>query len=200
MIRKSQLLFTNLAILVMSVSGDVVGHQTVCNGVPDGYFVRDTTDCQGYYYCRNGIGTYNRCPGDYYYNELSQMCDFPDRVMCHICLQQTGVQILPHPQNCNQFITCAEGKSYLGECIEGHAFDRWMMVCNPVARVNCGNNRCPVEDDPTVVVYLPGLNRCDEYFICRAGSPIQRFCAPGLYWDAMNERCDLSEHVNCALP
>ncbi|KFB46955.1 hypothetical protein ZHAS_00014969 [Anopheles sinensis] len=191
------------SFLALGASGDAIGQPGVCAGAPEGYFVRDVRDCQGYYYCRNGMGSYNTCPGEFYYNELEQLCDHPNKVTCHICQQQTGVQLLPHPQNCNQFITCSEGVSYVGQCADGYAFDRRMNVCNPVARVNCGEivqKVCPTEDNPTVVVFLPSVDRCDEYFICRAGTAVPHFCAPGLHWDSTNERCDVAERVSCALP
>uniref|UniRef100_A0A182NNF2 Chitin-binding type-2 domain-containing protein n=1 Tax=Anopheles dirus TaxID=7168 RepID=A0A182NNF2_9DIPT len=188
-----------LATMGLEVYGNVIAPTNLCAGAPDGYFVRDVTDCQSYYYCQNGVGTYNRCPGEFYFNELSQLCDYSDKVMCHICQQQTGVQILPHPQQCDQFITCSGGASYVGQCTEGYAFDRRLKVCNPLARVNCEQQRCPAQDNPNVVVYLPGVERCDEYFICRSGSAIQKFCAPGLYWDEVKEYCDVQENVQCLL-
>uniref|UniRef100_A0A182QM47 Chitin-binding type-2 domain-containing protein n=1 Tax=Anopheles farauti TaxID=69004 RepID=A0A182QM47_9DIPT len=196
------LLFTTILLATVAsqeVYANAIGLSNQCSGVADGYFVRDLSNCQGYYFCEKEVATFNRCPGDFYFNELSQLCDYSDKVMCHICQQQTGVQILPHPQQCNQFITCSEGASYVGQCTEGYAFDRRLKVCNPVARVNCEQPRCPEQDDPNDIVYLPGVERCDEYFICRSGSPIQKFCAPGLYWDDANDRCDVQGNVKCLL-
>ncbi|XP_053663922.1 peritrophin-44-like [Anopheles marshallii] len=182
------------------VFGDPIGVvSNPCVGEPDGYFVRDLNDCQAYHYCFNGTTASNKCPGDFYYNELEQLCDYQDKVMCHICSEKLGVQILPHPQDCTQFITCSEGVSFVSRCAEGYAFDRQKKVCNPVERVKCEQELCPEEDDPNEIVFLPGVERCDEYFICRAGTAIQALCAPGLYWDAGKKRCDLMANVSCTL-
>ncbi|XP_049296164.1 peritrophin-1-like [Anopheles funestus] len=196
---RTLLLLSFVAMTGLTVFGDPFAVSNLCVGVPDGYFVRDLYDCQAYHYCFNGTATPNKCPNDFYYNELKQLCDHQDKVLCHNCTEKTGVQILPHPQNCNQFIICSNGTSFISQCEEGYGFDRRTQVCNPLKRVNCEQQQCPDKDDPNEVVFLPGVERCDEYFICRGGSPVQAFCAPGLYWDANNKRCDLKDSVKCPL-
>ncbi|XP_052861342.1 peritrophin-44-like [Anopheles cruzii] len=187
-----------LALVAIAFIGSSVANDA-CKGVPTGYFVRDKTNCKGYYYCQNGTPTHNLCPGGYYFNELAQMCDFADKVSCHICQQQTGMQVAIHPQNCSQFIMCSEGYSTVGQCAEGFQFDSQQRACNPAKRVTCKTVRCPTQSNPGKIVYLPGVESCEEYFICQSGTAIRKYCAPGLYWDAAKERCDLAQKVSCKL-
>ncbi|XP_050091389.1 peritrophin-1-like [Anopheles aquasalis] len=187
--------------VLLTIAGLAFGAlaQEACDGVPDGYFVQNKNDCKAYYYCRNGTAQLNKCPGDFYFNELKQVCDYRDKVSCHVCQQQTGLQVLPHPEKCEEFIVCSEGYSTVGHCSEGYLFDSQRSACHPAARVKCNTVRCPQQDNPNEIVYLPSVQRCDEYFICQSGMPVQTFCAPGLYWDRINQRCDLSQNVSCTL-
>ncbi|XP_049546624.1 peritrophin-1-like [Anopheles darlingi] len=173
--------------------------EEACRGVPDGYFVQNKNDCQAYFYCRDGKAQPNKCPNDLYFNELKQVCDYRDQVSCHLCRQQIGVQVLPHPDSCEQFIVCSEGYSTVGHCSEGYLFDSTRMACHPAARVKCNTVQCPQQTNPSEIVYRPSVVRCDEYFICQSGMAIQKLCAPGLYWDPIQERCDLSQNVSCTL-
>uniref|UniRef100_A0A182NNF1 Chitin-binding type-2 domain-containing protein n=1 Tax=Anopheles dirus TaxID=7168 RepID=A0A182NNF1_9DIPT len=187
------------ALLACGAFGVASSNDEPCRGVSNGYFVRDKTDCRGYYYCLDDVANHAMCPQDFHFNELAQMCDYPDQVSCHICQQQTGVQVSAHPQNCNQFILCSGGYSSVGQCSEGYLFDGQQRVCHPSVRVNCSATRCPEQDNPSQIVYMPGMASCDEYFICQSGRPVQHFCAPGLYWDAIHQRCDFSQNVQCTL-
>uniref|UniRef100_A0A182J6X9 Chitin-binding type-2 domain-containing protein n=1 Tax=Anopheles atroparvus TaxID=41427 RepID=A0A182J6X9_ANOAO len=188
-----------LSVLLCGAFEGAASVEQACQGVPNGYFARDKSSCGGYYYCNNGGAIFNFCPDDFYFNELTQRCDYPEKVSCHVCQQQTGVQVLAHPQNCNQFIMCSEGYSSVGQCAEGYLFDGRQGVCHPSARVDCTASRCPEQDNPNQIVYLPSMDRCDEYFICQSGMAVQKFCAPGLRWDVINERCDLTQNVSCTL-
>ncbi|XP_053674000.1 peritrophin-44-like [Anopheles nili] len=188
-----------MALLFSAAFGVVTSNDDPCRGVQNGYFVRDKNDCKGYYYCTNEGAIRNVCPDEFYFNELAQTCDYPEKVNCHICQQQAGVQVSAHPQHCNQFIMCSEGYSSVGQCAEGYLFDALQHVCNPSRRVNCTANRCPEQDNPNQIVYLPGVDSCEEYFICQSGMAVQKFCAPGLYWDSINERCDFSQNISCTL-
>uniref|UniRef100_A0A182SLF2 Chitin-binding type-2 domain-containing protein n=1 Tax=Anopheles maculatus TaxID=74869 RepID=A0A182SLF2_9DIPT len=168
-----------------------------CLGIPDGVFVNDFTSCDGYFLCLGGVPTQAQCPPGFYFNEAQQLCDFPQNVFCHVCNQQTGVQLFPHPTNCDQFITCSSGISFVGNCKPGETYDAALQACKSEFRVDCERFRCPDVDNPNMVVFIPGIQSCDEYFICQAGSPIQRFCAPGLHWNREAERCDFPELAQC---
>uniref|UniRef100_A0A182PNZ3 Chitin-binding type-2 domain-containing protein n=1 Tax=Anopheles epiroticus TaxID=199890 RepID=A0A182PNZ3_9DIPT len=193
--------FTRLACLLAFVSG-AFGQDTwqdqPCKGMADGYFVRDKLDCAGYFFCSNGQAqSAARCPEDYLFSELHQSCDFPTNVDCHVCTDQAGIYLEPHPTNCSQFFMCNNGYSSLGHCSAGYSFDATQNICNPSDRVNCNANRCPAVDSPNKIVYLPSTENCAEYFVCQSGTPIQTFCAAQLYWDPINERCDLMSNVDC---
>ncbi|XP_061390508.1 probable chitinase 10 [Musca vetustissima] len=39
-------------------------------------------DCSKYYSCQNGMAYLEQCPGNYLWNPLNQLCDYPERVSC----------------------------------------------------------------------------------------------------------------------
>uniref|UniRef100_A0A182PYS3 Chitin-binding type-2 domain-containing protein n=1 Tax=Anopheles epiroticus TaxID=199890 RepID=A0A182PYS3_9DIPT len=192
-ITDSVLVYTILFAAVI-VSG---AERNPCLGIPDGMFVNDFTTCEGYFLCLGEVPTHAQCPPGFYFNEGQQLCDFPQNVFCHVCNQQNGVQLFPHPTNCDQFITCSNGISFVGNCKAGETYDVVLQACKSEIRVDCERLRCPEVDNPNVVVFIPGIQSCDEYFLCQAGTPIQRFCAPGLHWNRVAERCDFPELAQC---
>ncbi|XP_058122265.1 peritrophin-1-like [Anopheles ziemanni] len=189
------------AIVCSIILAVFVGHGTAqrnpCQGMAEGVFVNDFSSCEGYYLCQSEQPTPAQCPPGFYFNEAQQLCDFPQNVFCHVCNQQTGVQLFPHPTFCEQFITCSNGISFIGACNQGELFDAELQACKNEARVDCSRMRCPAIDNPNVVVFIPGIQSCDEYFLCQGGTPIQRFCSPGLHWNRLTERCDFPESANC---
>ncbi|MBH8560799.1 chitin binding domain-containing protein [Nostoc sp. CENA67] len=55
---------------------------------------------------------------------------------------------------------------------------------------------CPTEDFD-IVKLLPHETRCDVYYRCDRGVPILMPCAPGLYFNAVLEVCDVPEKSGC---
>uniref|UniRef100_A0A182JCD8 Chitin-binding type-2 domain-containing protein n=1 Tax=Anopheles atroparvus TaxID=41427 RepID=A0A182JCD8_ANOAO len=187
------------SVILAAVFGQVIAQRNPCQGIPDGAFVNDFASCEGYFLCLLGQPTSAQCPPGFYFNEAQQLCDFPQNVFCHVCNQQAGVQLFPHPTVCEQFITCSNGISFIGTCNQGETYDVELQACKHEARVECQRVRCPTIDNPNVVVFIPGTQSCEEYFLCQAGTPVQRFCAPGLHWNRVAERCDFPESANCPL-
>ncbi|XP_035794802.1 uncharacterized protein LOC118467940 [Anopheles albimanus] len=187
-----------MASLVATASAQLVGP---CAGVQDGVFVNDFSSCEGYFLCENGQPLPAACPPGFFFNEDEQLCDFPQNVFCYVCSQPFGVELYPSPSSCEKFITCSNGVSFEGTCSAGHKFDATQRICMRGDRAQCNTQPgCPAVDNPNEIVFLPGSQSCSEYFLCQAGSAIQRFCAPGLHWNRVAQRCDFPEIAQCPLP
>lgn len=53
---------------------------------------------------------------------------------------------------------------------------------------------CELEDG---IYFEPHPNSCEHYFICSFGESLLLDCAPGFYYDAENNWCDVAENVKC---
>ncbi|BAZ53244.1 hypothetical protein NIES4103_59170 [Nostoc sp. NIES-4103] len=57
---------------------------------------------------------------------------------------------------------------------------------------------CPVYDGvDDIVTFLPHETKCDVYYKCERGVPILMPCAPGTYFNAVLEVCDIPEDSGC---
>lgn len=56
---------------------------------------------------------------------------------------------------------------------------------------------CPYYDDLSIVVHLPDDKDCSVYWRCSKSGPIQMPCAPGTYFNAVLQVCDLPETSGC---
>lgn len=57
---------------------------------------------------------------------------------------------------------------------------------------------CPVYDGvDNIVKHLPHETRCDVYYRCDRGVPTLMPCAPGTYFNAVLEVCDVPENSGC---
>lgn len=109
---------------------------TVCAGVEDGSFVRNSLSCRNYFYCSEGKPLANICPSDLYFNAWQQLCDSEERVDCTQC-SPFGVQQIPHPYDCAKYYLCVSGIRTMRICGEGLLFDPKIGDCNLQRLVDC---------------------------------------------------------------
>lgn len=134
-------IFTFPEILFISVVLTILKstHQqkdTVCAGVEDGNFVRNSASCRSYFLCGGGKPVANNCPADLYFNAAQQICDVQDRVDCIQC-SPFGVQQLPHPHDCSKYYLCVSGIRTMRICGSGLSFDPRIGDCNLERLVDC---------------------------------------------------------------
>lgn len=110
--------------------------ETVCAGVEDGNFVRNSASCRSYYLCTGGKPVASTCPADLYFNAAQQLCDVQDRVDCIQC-SPFGVQQIPHPHDCSKYYLCVSGIRTMRVCGSGLSFDPRLGDCNLQRFVDC---------------------------------------------------------------
>lgn len=148
-----------------------------------------------------------RCPQGLLFEPTSQTCSSSSCTTC----SPFGIQNLPNPQFCNQYIQCVMGTRTFSTCPFGHLFDRTLGFCNTAELVNC-------VDDPTITTISPvpttppstewpscfadGLyhahpSDCTRFFICVQFNLWEQECSPGLHWNRGREMCDAPEAAQC---
>lgn len=83
-------------------------------------------------------------------------------------------------------------------CAPGLHFSPTELKCMFPALADCDINYvCPEIDDERNPIVLPDRFDCTRYYICFRGSPIQRQCATGLWFDIRNNWCTTADAVEC---
>jgi hypothetical protein len=104
----------------------------------------------------------------------------------------------PHPLTCTQYVICYYGNVIERPCAPGLHFNANLEQCMLPQLAHCDlNYACPTVDDPFNPVYLPDASDCSKYFVCFRGSPIERECADGLWFDVEYSWCTVAEKVKC---
>lgn len=109
---------------------------TVCAGVEDGNFVRNSASCASFYLCKGGKGIANYCPRGLNFNAAEQICDAEVRVDCSQC-SPFGIQQLPHATDCSRYYLCVSGIRTSRICGSGLSFDPRIGDCNLQRLVDC---------------------------------------------------------------
>jgi len=142
-------------LLVLSCCALVtVRGQNPCLGAPTytHSFAASAESCNHYVICMDGQTIHGqRCPDNFPdFEPTSQSCEIS--AACTNC-SPFGVQNLPHPDNCSQFIECIMGTREIRECPEGLLFDRTVGNCNLAHNVYCPGE--PVTPDPNPTYPTP---------------------------------------------
>lgn len=133
---------------------------TICAGKPDGTWDYFPSCCNGAYYCRDEmIYKSHLCPPENIYDEVVDDCvPFTEEVCPYrgntgsddgdittedpIELNCGNVDSgrIPHPQNCNKYIDCANGEVTVVDCFEDYIYYAPFSVCLPGNVVTCKLN------------------------------------------------------------
>lgn len=136
----------------------------VCRGRPDGFFVRDVTQCNAFFHCdAQGVPTHGHCDDPFLFDETSQRCDWECNVDCFTCPNDSFAE-LEVSGSCSQFIRCVQGHPEHLECAPGLFFDPLISTCNHQQLVDCNddvpNFVCPPVDDPNNRVFFRDPVNC----------------------------------------
>jgi hypothetical protein len=125
-----------------------VRSQQPCLGAPQDAphsFAAAPESCDAYIICMGGQTIRGqRCPANMYFEPRTQTCG---QSSCMDC-SPFGIQNLPHPDSCAQFIRCTMGTREFATCPSDLLFDRTIGNCNYPQEVYCpGQPTYPT--DPT---------------------------------------------------
>ncbi|EDV39450.1 uncharacterized protein Dana_GF25312 [Drosophila ananassae] len=178
---------------------------SICNILPDGVFIKDATNCNGYQMCWNTQVLNGTCPGTFYFSASAAECVYPKDEVCAftpapviaaegVC-PQAGVFVSDN-STCNGYYYCrelADGEISLehGVCSE----ERFFVAtdggaCVPRSKVKCDYDRCVGLGNSTIQLANESNDGCRGYSLCQDGSVIgQGTCPQDEYFDEVSQRC-----------
>ncbi|KAH8379326.1 hypothetical protein KR009_004188, partial [Drosophila setifemur] len=178
---------------------------SICNILPDGVFIKDTTNCNGWQMCWDGQVLNGTCPGTFYFSASKAECEYPQDVECDFIpvpdIAESGVcpkagVFVSDNRTCNGYYYCqelADGEMALehGVCSDG----RFFLAtdggsCVPRSKVKCDYDRCVGLGNSTIQLANESDDGCRGYSICQDGVVIgQATCPQGEYFDEVTQRC-----------
>jgi len=108
-------------------------------------FAASPLSCAHYTICMGGntiVGPDQQCPPGLNFDPPTESCG---QTSCMEC-SRFGVQNLPHPDNCYEYVECIMGNRKILTCPVGLLFDRSVGQCNHAHVVHCPGDE--VTDDP----------------------------------------------------
>ncbi|XP_041783362.1 probable chitinase 10 [Anopheles merus] len=144
-------------------------------------FHPDTTNCNQYYTCYQGVATLQSCPDQKYFDASRSLCDVPENVPCTIgpCTGNTALKAVEIPNICTSYTLCVGETAYNRTCAEGTLFDSAYGDCVLARDSSCVENPCLTADPATALptTLYPVLSSCKKYIICNKLDPVVRTCA-----------------------
>ncbi|XP_022221045.2 peritrophin-48 [Drosophila obscura] len=177
-----------------------------CNILPDGVFIKDSTNCNGWQMCWDGKVLNGTCPGTFYFSASSALCDYPQNVDCDIAdspvIAEKGVcaqagDFVSDNSTCNGYYYCHEleldGQMALEHavCSDGRFFVAANGgACVPRSMAPCIYDRCVGLGNTTIQLASESDDECRGFSICQDGVSIGKLTCPGEeYFDELTQRC-----------
>lgn len=191
---------------------------SICNILPDGVFIKDHTNCNGWQMCWKGNVIIDTCSDTFYFDAVHGKCDYPQNVECvHTepppliagpddC-PQAGV-FVSDKKTCDGYYYCREndiGEKELlpGNCQEGRFFSIDNHgSCVPQEKLQCSYDRCVHLGFKHIELANLSDDGCRGFAICQDGKTIQKSTCPnGEYFDELIQRCtnEVISYAACAL-
>lgn len=154
----------------------------------------DPQNCSLYYQCENGEKVSKACPEHLYYDNVNQICDFPNNVDCKQKCKEGEKQ--QHECQCNKYYECINGQQVLKTCPNGQYFDRKKKIC-------VESHTCPGQVDIGCIGTCSSFHSteyllhkdCDKHCVCENGSPYIVNCPKKQVYNPKSQTCDWPENV-----
>ncbi|XP_061402940.1 uncharacterized protein LOC133338851 [Musca vetustissima] len=134
-------------------------------------------DCTKFLQCANGITYIQDCgPGTGFDSNL-KVCDYKEKIHCvpgsswgstlvvteyeaadeNVQCAPGANGLYPHPQDCEKFLQCSNGQTFIQNCGPGTGFDSLRLVCDYKEKVHCGSGSIwGIHTDVTTTVQQHG--------------------------------------------
>ncbi|XP_060654966.1 peritrophin-48 [Drosophila nasuta] len=191
---------------------------SICNILPDGVFMKDSSNCNGWQMCWRGNVIIDTCSDTFYFDAAQSKCEYPQNVQCshtepppQIADDETCPQsdiFVSDGKTCNGYYYCHEndaGEMLLlaGTCSEGRFFNAAQQgSCVPQEKLHCSYDRCVNRGQSHVELANVSDDGCRGYSICQDGVTIGIGICPAdqPYFDELTQRCtsEIISYAACA--
>ncbi|XP_059608260.1 protein obstructor-E-like [Phlebotomus argentipes] len=129
-----------------------------CYGYDSVYFIADTTHCEKYYICANGIPYQHHCAPGVHWDYINNQCDFPGNAFCYEKGDNnvedvpdfeepdedeplpdcTGDQkFFPYPEDCSKYYICIGGSPFIMSCPSNYHWNAPRFQCDLPQSATC---------------------------------------------------------------
>lgn len=139
-------------LVIADISDDIslfepLRDMNLCENLEDFRILPHPETCELYLMCwDNQVWKLNCDPGELF-NSRTEICEPADLVNCHVS-DQAVPEIIPecpigfigrhpHPDSCNRFFLCINGRRSIGECLPFLHFDMERRRCVPRSSARC---------------------------------------------------------------
>ncbi|KAH8370038.1 hypothetical protein KR093_001988, partial [Drosophila rubida] len=190
---------------------------SICNILPDGVFIKDDSNCNGWQTCWKGSVIVDTCSDTFYFDAQQGQCDYPQNVECRhtepppivadpdVC-PQSGI-FVSDGKTCNGYYYCHEselGEMLLlpGACSAGRFFSAIQQgVCVPQEKLHCSYDRCAGRGHAHIQLVNVSNDGCRGFAVCQDGLTIETgTCPEEQYFDELTQRCtdEIISYAACA--
>uniref|UniRef100_A0A182PN30 Chitin-binding type-2 domain-containing protein n=1 Tax=Anopheles epiroticus TaxID=199890 RepID=A0A182PN30_9DIPT len=176
--------------------------ETMCDGRDGGLFFPHPTDCARFIWCRQGRAEDYGCePGNIFSAPL-QSCIPGNANTCTpltgVCANQPNGQVLPHPDRCDFFIWCSEGRPTVNPCPSGEILRPDAQFCVPGNAQTCEfapvDRMCLGQADS---IFFPHPTDCAMFIACQGQNSVVNTCPPGSIYNAPTRNCIPGDQQTC---
>lgn len=129
-----------------------------CQSMPTGIFVTNPKGCQYFFYCNQGQAIEANCPGDFWFNIDSGICDSPANVNCTLndpvdqptpppdtveepvqCPSRDpdALSFMPSQVDCSRYYICYHGRPIRQQCIKDLHWNTVINKCDYPTNAKC---------------------------------------------------------------
>lgn len=172
--------------------------------------------CSKYIMCFGGLALERSCAPDLHWSAKGEYCTTKAQAECDIenslCPEvddPNNIIFIPSQADCERYYLCHNGEKKPLQCAPDFHFNPNGNFCDFPENANCEVEPTPEpETEPgeieidcpdTGVFWVPHPKSCNYYFMCWDGQSVLRNCAPGLYFDSLNNRCDSPANALCTI-
>uniref|UniRef100_A0A182QSC0 Chitin-binding type-2 domain-containing protein n=1 Tax=Anopheles farauti TaxID=69004 RepID=A0A182QSC0_9DIPT len=176
--------------------------ETMCEGRDGGLFLPHPTDCSMFVLCLQGGASELPCPPGNIFAAPSQSCIPGVAETCTpltgVCANQPDGTVLPHPDRCDFFIWCTEGRPVVNGCPAGEILRPDSQFCVPGNAQTCQyapiEQMCVGQADST---RFPHPTECALFVSCSQQQPIVERCPAGSIYNAPTRTCIPGNPATC---
>ncbi|CAD7080519.1 unnamed protein product [Hermetia illucens] len=123
-------------------------------------------------------------------------------------LDTENMLYIPHPESCDKFLQCFNGRLFLQSCPEGLHWDNNSKTCNWPEQAQCplaegdpneDEVKCDPDANPNETTFVPHPSDCSKFYMCQFGRKHETKCPEGLHFNVESSQCDYPEFAKCQL-